>query len=283
MADDQNPLDNMFPSADNPEYHRRKAEHQEKKSSSAAQAAIEQHGYLGERMQRVRANPPQAQAPAPAQQASPQGEPEPSTGLTVDAGLASRHSPAPEVASTPPGPAPKPAEAPIETKGHPLLKKLREDFGIDSIPMEEVELNDHKFTMRVLETSSIATALRFADSLSLTWRESNINLQIALVAFSIVAIDGVPTWQVFGIELAPDERVVVEGEFKPVFKPLSPPQRVRILGATAAMDFLNSVATASLSDDLWEFYRTKVDPKASLMAIRDSSQIERDADNVPLP
>jgi len=290
-TDEKNPLDGMLPNADNPEYHRKKAEHQEKLGSSAAQAVIEQHGHMGDHMQRVRKNPPSAQAPSPAPaHTAPEPEPEPEpqgTGIQVDPTLATRF-PSPE-----PGPAPAetPQAAPATTlaapasdpQSHPLLKKLREDFGIDSIPLEDVSINGHTFTMRVLDTISVTTALRFADTLSMTERENAINLQVALVSFAVLGIDGEPTWKVFDVGLTPDESVIVEGQARSVFEPLNPPQRVRVLGATAFMDFLNVTATASLVDELWKAYKNQVDPKASLEGLLNRSQTEEEESEVPLP
>ena len=58
MGDDKNPMDVMSPDGDNPEYRRRKAEHEENLGSAAETAAIEGHPYMTERIsgQRVRKN-----------------------------------------------------------------------------------------------------------------------------------------------------------------------------------------------------------------------------------
>jgi hypothetical protein len=140
--------------------------------------------------------------------------------------------------------------------------------------------------MRVLDTASVTAALRFADTLSITPRENVINLQIALVSFAVLAIDGEPIWKVFEIELGHDEKVIVEGQERPVFDPMKPPTRVRTMGATQFMDFLNNTATASLIEELWSSYNTDVDPKASLEKLTERVLAEGEEDeitNVPLP
>jgi hypothetical protein len=208
----------------------------------------------------------------------------------VDPTLATRF-PEPPIETAPqaaapaaPAPAPAPAAPAVESssKIHPLLQKLREDFGIDSIPLEDISINGHTFTMRVLDTSSVATSLRFADTLSMTERENAINLQIALISFAVLGMDGEPTWKIFDIELTPPEQVTVEGQIRPIFDPMKPPTRVRVLGATAFMDFLNATATASLADELWKAYNAQVDPKGSLEGLLKMNQ-EEEVEEVPLP
>ena len=304
MADgeDQNPLEGMFPNADNPEYHKKKAEHEEKLSSEAGAAALEQHGYLADRVQRVRKNPPQAAAPTPPSRPEhrPPEEPVEGTGLQVDPSLATRHPQEPEAPVPEPAPqapvAPAPVQAPVmqqvtsepkidivHNSKHPLLAKLREDFGIDQIPFEDIEINDHIFKMRVLDTASVTSALRFADTLSMTARENTINLQIALVSFAVLAVDEIPVWKVFEVPLGADEKVIVEGKERSVFDPMSPPVRIRTIAATSFMDFLNTTATASLSEELWKAYNQKVDPKGSLQGLMNRSDPDREAEEVPLP
>ncbi len=296
MAEDRNPMDAMFPDGDNPEYHRQKAENEEKLGTEAGEAVIAQHGYLAERLQgqRVRKNPPQAATPTPPprpEHRAPPEEPREGTGLEVDPSLATRHQP--EETAAPEVPVPTPAIT-VETEEgiapavpdiskHPLLAKLREDFGIDQIPFEDIEINNHIFKMRVLDTASVTAALRFADTLSMTARENTINLQIALVSFAVLAVDKIPVWKMFEIPLGDDEKVIVEGKERSVFDPMSPPTRIRTIAATAFMDFLNITATASLSEELWKAYNQKVDPKGSLQGLMDRTNPEREAEEVPLP
>jgi len=293
MTDEKNPLDGIFPPDDNPEYHRKKAEHDEKISSDAAKAVLAEYGHMSDRMEHVRKNPPAAQAPTPPPRPTPSPEPsEPQgTGLQVDPTLATRFpkppiETAPQAAPAAPAPtAPTAPTAPAvesASKDHPLLQKLREDFGIDSIPLEDISINGHTFTMRVLDTGSVATALRFADTLSMTERENAINLQIALISFAVLGMDGEPTWKIFDVDLTPPEQVTVEGQIRPIFDPMKPPTRVRVLGATAFMDFLNATATASLTDELWKAYNAQVDPKGSLEGLLKRNQ-EEELEEVPLP
>ncbi len=279
MADDRNPMDAMFPDGDNPEYHRKKAEHEEAQGSKAESDVLSQHGHLAERLtgQRVRKNPPQAATPVspparPEHRASPE-DPTEGTGLEIDPSLATRHQ-TEETAATEPVQAPTaPAQAPPEPVApaadlsHPLLKKLRQDFGIDAIPLEEVKIGTHVFTLRVLDGGAVTTAVRFADAMSIGARENELNLQTCLASFAVVAIDGEPLWQVFEIPLEADERVFVEGKWKPVFDPQSPPDRVRMMASTKFMDFLSKEATMELMSELWSNYKKKVDPKGSIEAL----------------
>jgi hypothetical protein len=184
--------------------------------------------------------------------------------------------------------APAPAPAPVapSAKENPILQKLRQDFGIENIPVTEVKLNDHVFTMRVLDVGAVTQGLRFADTLSMPGspRENSINLQIALTSFAIVAIDGTPVWKVFEVAVPEGELVMVEGEKRPIFDPMTPPSSVRILGATNLMDFLSGQASSTLLAELWDKYQTIVDPKGSLEALM-ASILDGEAEepSVPLP
>jgi hypothetical protein len=184
--------------------------------------------------------------------------------------------------------APAPAPAPVapSAKENPILQKLRQDFGIENIPVTEVKLNDHVFTMRVLDVGAVTQGLRFADTLSMPGspRENSINLQIALTSFAIAAIDGTPVWKVFEVAVPEGELVMVEGEKRPIFDPMTPPSSVRILGATNLMDFLSGQASSTLLAELWDKYQTIVDPKGSLEALM-ASILDGEAEepSVPLP
>ena len=286
--DDGNPMNAMFPDADNPEYHRKKAEHEEAQGAAAEAGALEAHPYLAERItgNRVRKNPPQAEAPVPPPP-RPEHRPQEGTGLEVDPNLASRYqteeteAPEPQVpAAAPVAPAPVAPVAPAVDLSHPLLKKLRQDFGIDAIPVEEVKIGTHVFTLRVLDGASVTTAIRFADQISIGIRESELNLQTCMASFAVVAIDGEPVWKVFEIPLEKEERVLVEGQWKPVFDPNNPPERVRIMAATRFMDFLSKEATMELMSEIWTNYKKKVDPKGSIDALLAG---EGDTEDIPLP
>ncbi len=295
MADEQdrNPMDAMFPDGDNPQYHVKKREHEEKLGSKAESDVLEQHGHLTERLtgQRVRTNPPQAAAPVPPPprpEHRPSEEPREGTGLEVDTTLATRHQPeetaAPE-AQVPAIPVPAArvaAAAPVVDQDHPLLKKLRQDFGIDAIPLEEIKIGAHVFTLRVLDGGAVTTAVRFADAMSIGPRETELNLQTCLTSFAVVAIDGEPLWRVMDIPLEEAERVFVEGQWKPVFDPQSPPDRVRMMASTKFMDFLSKEATMDLMSDLWTNYKKKVDPKGSIDSLLAEADVEETPETLPL-
>ncbi len=292
MADDQNPMDAMFPSGDNPEYHRKKGEHEENLGARAEAGALESHPYMAERVvgRRVRKNPVQAATPVPPpprpEHRAPPEEPQEGTGLEVDPSLVTRHQPeevpapvAPEQVQDPTTPVA--AAAPVVNQDHPLLKKLRQDFGIDAIPLEEIKIGAHVFTLRVLDGGAVTAAVRFADAMSIGPRETELNLQTCLTSFAVVAIDGEPLWRVMDIPLEEAERVFVEGQWKPVFDPQSPPDRVRMMASTKFMDFLSKEATMDLMSDLWTNYKKKVDPKGSIEPLLREAE-EETPEDLPL-
>ena len=227
MADDEithdedpnNPLNKMFPSKDgNPNYDRLKSEHEERIGSAAEQGVMEDPTFagMGDRMQRVRKNVPQAATPQPqptpptdVPPLAPPQEPAPGTGLEVDP---TQGRPAytpveprlPEGAvAAPPAPPQPPFRPPVAAGGddaprkiNPVLAKLRQDFGIDTIPTVDVTLGESTFTLRVLDTGSVGMAMRFSENLSLSQGEGALNLQLACVAFAVQArgLRSPPRW-----------------------------------------------------------------------------------------
>jgi hypothetical protein len=166
-----------------------------------------------------------------------------------------------------------------------ILSKLRQDFGIDSIPLTDIIVGDHTFTMRVLTVGYVTQALRFADTLSMPGsdRENAINLQIALTSFAIVAIDGEPVYKVFNVPIPDVHMTVVEGQQRPVFAPMDPPPEIKVVGATQLMDFLSGTASASLLSELWEQYGKSVDPQGSLEQMLESLQEDETEAEVDIP
>lgn len=312
VLDPNNPIDQMMPPADNPEYHRKLKEHRDAQHQAAEAAVLSDptHAALGDRLTPVRQSVPQAAAPQPlpptdVPPVAPPATPKEYTGLTVDPTLAqvdytpveprlpegaqpqtqaapvSVAAPAPvPVAPVPPQPVdPPPSIVITET-----LSKLREDFGIDKIPLTEVVLNGHTFALRVLDTASVSTAIRFADTLSMTDRENAINLQIALVSMSVMSIDGEPLYKVFDIDIPQDQLIMVEGVKKVSFPPLNPPASIRTTAATQFMEFLNTTASTSLLGALWDAYNADVDPKGTLkqlMSVVNSAG--EGVEEIPLP
>lgn len=280
MTDNDNPIDRMMPKGDNPEYHRRKAEHRQANIDDATKEALKQHPYLASRIQNtgrgVRQNPPKAASPI-APNAAPMAAP----------------APEPETRAEHPVPVQAPATVQPtrnieEDNSHPLLQKLRKDFGIQSIPTEDTTIGDMTFTLRVLDAKSVTAALRFADSISVTSRENDINMQIAMTAFAVIALNKEPLWRVFDVPLEEKERIFYAGEYHPKFDPSEPPERVRMTASVKFMDFLNSEATMDLMGTLWEFYQSKVDPKGSLSKLIAAAKDEstsggENVEDIPLP
>jgi hypothetical protein len=112
-------------------------------------------------------------------------------------------------------------------------------------------------------------------------RENQINLQIALCSFAILAIDEEPVYRVFDVPVPEEHMVVVEGLKRPIFSPMDPPPEVRVMGATQLMDFISGQASTALLNELWEQYNKKIDPKGTLEQLMISLQEEEEAD-VPL-
>ena len=282
--DPNNPIDRMMPSGDNPEYHRKKAEYEKAKTDAAAQAVIGQHPHLADRMQPhvrgIRQSPPKASSPNTSAKTGQEYFMPDKTLQQEELHRTVENNP-PKIDSFNSNNSHASSESNV--KVHPLLQKLRQDFGIERIPLESIIINDTEFTLKVLDAHSITAALRFADTLSIGERENNLNLQIALTSFSVVSINNVPLWQVFDVPLKDEEKVLVEGIYRPVFDPRKPPERVKMTASTRFMDFLNKEATTDLLEKLWNFYKNKVSNKDSVEEILEDFQDTGDSSSdIPL-
>jgi len=294
--DQNNPLDAMFPSGENPNYERLKNEYEDRIQGSAEQGVLSDPAFsaLGERMQRVRKTNPAPNNPQPlgGQNTGRQEN----SGIKIDPeqGRVSYNPVEPRLPedngqnyNKPENklPASRPPVNTVTSGAKAVLTKLRQDFGIENIPRVDVKLGDSTFTLRLLDTGSVATAIRFADSLSLAERENLLNLQLACVSFSVQAIDGVPLWKIFDVPIPEDQKIKVEGRETHQFDPMNPPGHVKIQAAASFMDFLSSEAAPALYESLWESYGKEVDPKGSLADIvkRLAGDEEENVEDVPLP
>ena len=143
---------------------------------------------------------------------------------------------------------------------HPILTKLRQDLGIDQINPADVEVGGHRWTMTILAPGDVALAARLTDSMSDTPTERQIVYQGAITSHSIVAIDGVPVYQVFGI--VPMPGIVVTDHFRP-------PKSIRFLAAAKLFDFINDGSKTQLNDKLYDAYLDKVDIHGTVQSYLD--------------
>lgn len=301
--DPDNPLDMMMPPDNNPEYHRKLKAHRDRLHEAAETAVREDPSHaallMSDRLTPVRQGVPQAAAPQPlpptdVPPVTPPADPQVGTGITVDPTLAQvDHTPVeprlPEGAQPQAAPAPAPVAPPAPAQAPSIvitetLKKLREDFGIDNIPLTDVVLNGSTFALRVLDTASVSTAIRFADTLSMTDRENAINLQIALVSMSVMSINGEPLYKVFDVDIPQDQLIMVEGVKRVSFPPLNPPASIRTTAATQFMEFLNVTASTSLLSALWDAYNDDVDPQGTLKQLMEVVSSDGEGvEEIPLP
>ena len=90
-----------------------------------------------------------------------------------------------------------------EGKAHPVLQKLRATVGLRS--MQEpvvVDIGGCRYSMRPLDRRAITNATVFAMSMTHNPIMYETNLETAIIAYSVVAIDNVPLTDVFSIPTA---------------------------------------------------------------------------------
>jgi hypothetical protein len=106
----------------------------------------------------------------------------------------------------------------------------------------------------------LATASRLADQLAVGQVETRLIYETAVVAHAVMAIDKVPTYQVFGVEPAPGVLVT---------NPLRPPRAVRYMTAGKLYDFIQDESRTQLGSKLYEAYLDKVDSNGEVRSYLD--------------
>lgn len=140
---------------------------------------------------------------------------------------------------------------------HPLLLQLRGEFGIGTEQKKpiDVKVAEHLWTFVPLTPDLIALAARAADSLSETLGEHALRAKQAAVCFSIVAVDSVPVWLMFGVDPTDQDNI----EF-----PLIPKGPIRRTAAIALYSELTDGMKNRLLEALYEAYLAKVDPQGEV-------------------
>ena len=141
---------------------------------------------------------------------------------------------------------------------HPVLTGLKRDLLASAIPMEDVDVGSHLWKMAALDGGDVTFVERVADSASISDAERRAIWETAIVAVSIRAIDGVPTWKVFNVKPEPEEMAVLYDELKP-------PKMLRLRATIPFMAFLSD-ANAVLAQRLFNVYQDKLDPRAEVLS-----------------
>lgn len=106
----------------------------------------------------------------------------------------------------------EPEVAKFSEKGkvHPILQKLRATVGLRSVQEPVVvSLGGCNYSMRPLDRSNIAQATVLAATTTTNQLIYETNLEAAIIAFSVVAVDQVPLTEIFDI---PKNEVLDEGQ-----------------------------------------------------------------------
>jgi hypothetical protein len=148
---------------------------------------------------------------------------------------------------------------------HPILEKLRQDLGIDAIATYEVKIGEHIWTLRTLTSGEVAVASRLADQVSNGVTEHAIIYQSALAAHSVVAIDGEPTHEVFGVDVPPGT----------LSDPFRPPRAVRAVAAQRLYEFITEESRTQLSQRLYDAYLDKADHAGAVATYLDDPTNQR--------
>ncbi len=149
---------------------------------------------------------------------------------------------------------------------HPVLTSLREDLGIEPVHTQDVDVGGHKWTMRTLSPGELARASGIADMSSSTITERELIYHVSIAAHSIVAIDGVPTYQVFNVIPPPTVTVVDH---------LRPPKPLRYMAAAELFDFIADDTRTALGLKLYDAYKDRCDSQGAVASYLDDANEKR--------
>lgn len=166
--------------------------------------------------------------------------------------------PSPPVQPQKPTPKTHPGEVKVE---HPVLTSLKLDLGIEHVKAHDVSIGGHKWTLATLAPADLARASRIAD-LTDTMTERQLTYQSAIAAHAIVAIDEVPVYLVFGIEVPPGLTVTDH---------LRPQKSIRYFAAARVYDFINDDTRTQLPQRLYDAYQDKCDEQGGVASYLDDA------------
>jgi hypothetical protein len=138
---------------------------------------------------------------------------------------------------------------------HPVLKKLRQEFGLDTIKTISIKIGSISWTMRAINQEQMTFALRLADMYSASQSEHVLKLTMARVSCAIVAIDNTPVYKLFNIKLEKDEKI---SDY------LNPPPRIKQLSAIHVYDLLMQESIPGLGKHLADIYEEKLVPETDV-------------------
>jgi hypothetical protein len=153
---------------------------------------------------------------------------------------------------------------------HPVLAALKADLGLyPGARFDPVDsmIGNHKWTMFPLTGDAISWIARVAETMSQSPTEREMRYSTMIGCYSVVAIDGVPTWQVYSLALEP-------GEANPP-KPLFPTTRIRRTASLKLYDWIQEEAMSSLALKIYEAYVAKCDEAGYVAGIFDDPKNPR--------
>lgn len=150
---------------------------------------------------------------------------------------------------------------------HPLLNRLKQKFGIDTIGYFYFDLDDMKLAFAPLteETKSIAydiVKVAYSSGVATDWDVIQFTdmLNTAKVAVSVLAIDNIPLWQMFDLHLDPKFKTILEAFVQlPNSNVLNPPLMIREQQAIMMFDFLFRTLDPKVVDKMKTFFSDTVE------------------------
>jgi hypothetical protein len=136
-----------------------------------------------------------------------------------------------------------------------VIKRLKQELGISLVEPQIAQVAGHKWFLRAPDYEDVEWIMgQIADGG--TQAEFHATNQVATLAVSIIAIDGVPTYKLWGTDQLIKDAVIDD--------PLNPPLIIRHLAADRMLNFLRSDLWSVMVPLLWAEYITKIDARMAI-------------------
>lgn len=158
---------------------------------------------------------------------------------------------------------------------HPVLNRMLKAFGLANTKSYDLSVTSPsgdkvKYTMTLMAEEATALALALAkakEQLGGTEFPGGYYayFQNMFISMSIIAIDDVPVWSIFGVDLTPDERLLIDKD------PKNLPLRVRQLCGVPLANFLWT-QLGPVGDKLWNYYEEVVAKENKVVSSHEEQQ-----------
>lgn len=147
-----------------------------------------------------------------------------------------------------------------EKKAARLRRKLKEELGIETIEPHHVKVGSFKWTLVALNLEDGEWAAGNANENVSNRNAHFISLETALTAIAVRAVDDMPVYELFEVEIPKDD----QGTPLKISDPLNPPDPIKFAAAEHVLHWIKRKLSDKVASRLYTIYATQVDPKTEV-------------------